>query len=303
MFNTNPNPYEATVLADSIADGVRLTTFVVTMPRIVLAEFNTHKILSRNSASSRAIPVKKRIKAVKDDPFIPLKFGKNQRGMSAEEVFEGCEGDKAREVWNAAMEEAVEFAKELADIGVHKQLANRILEPFSWQTILFSATELDNYFALRISEHAQPEIKLASEGILRAYQESTPNKLFPGEWHTPLISDRDVEEATDQHGVDEEFLVKLSSARCARVSYLTHGGTRETAKDIELYERLVSNAHLSPLEHCAQVYDGNIPTHKELHEKHCLCNPPEHKFIGNFRFPWIQHRKMIPGEFVFVEKE
>lgn len=259
---------------------------------------------SRNSASSRAIPVKKKIKMIEENPFVPLSFGKNQRGMSAEEDLGEAASIEAENAWMEARDHAIEAAKKLADIGVHKQLANRITEPFSWQTIICTATEWDNYFALRISEHAQPEIMRASVAMKKAMDESEPEELFPGEWHLPLVFEDDVEEAESRFEArfqQDNFLVKLSCARCARVSYLTHDGKRSTDKDIELYDRLVSAGHMSPLEHSAMV--GTVFTTRGadsdyLHRKGMFYEG----FVGNFRTPWIQHRKMIPGEFVFQEK-
>lgn len=278
-INTSPGPYEAAVLADSTYGGRRLTTMVCCFPRIVLSEFNTHRVFSRNSASSRAIPVQKQIRSVLEQPFVPLKFGKNKRGMQSSEYLEGDDEVRAVEEWLSARDSAVHHVRTLVDdLNVHKQWANRILEPFLFHTVIVTATEWDNYFNLRASSDAQPEIQKVSVAMKKAYEESTPKVLAQGGWHLPLIFEEDLTE-----GLMPSQIAKISAARCARVSYLTHDGKRDLSKDLELYNRLVSAGHMSPLEHVAKV-DIELPWDS---------------FSGNFKAPWLQYRKMIPGESVF----
>src|ERR1035437_2254645 len=119
--------FKATVLADSISpDGVRLTTQEVTFPRIVLAEFNTHRVFTRNSSSSRAIPVEKMWRRVWDDPFFPVHWGKNQSGMSAREELSGWRLSLAMKLWWLFSRVAVLMAMLLLKVGVHKQITNRL---------------------------------------------------------------------------------------------------------------------------------------------------------------------------------
>jgi thymidylate synthase ThyX len=269
--------YEAKVLADSVASGVRLTTMLVTMPRIVLAEFNTHRVLSRNSASSRAIPVEKRIAAVLENPFVPEAFAANQKGMQAGEALDARAQETARAFWLAASTAACELAARLAAAGVHKQWANRLIEPYCWHTVIVSATEWENFFALRCSPEAQPEIRRAAELMREAMALSAPRELEPGAWHLPLTGFDG-----DEH-LGPQDLVRVSVARCARVSYLTHDGRRDVDADLALYDRLRASGHMSPFEHAAFVQSP-------------LFLPG---FVGNFRTPWIQHRKTLPGEAVF----
>lgn len=315
-----PGPYEATVLCDSISpDGVRLTTLCCTFPRIVLAEFNTHRVFSRNSASSRAIPVKKRIEQIRENPYIPLQFGKNKSGMQAQDE-EVADAMKALDTWLQARDQACDMAEKLADIGLHKQWANRLIEPFAWHTVICSATEWANYWALRISKHAQPEICEVSRAMKVAMDASNPNKLDVGEWHTPLIYEEDVEDACTQEGVDESLLVKLSTSRCASVSYERHM-ERNTEKDLQRHDILSGAGHMSPFEHAAMVgyclpgdegakfsatpndnawsTDGwtLMPSRKQYDA--AFRGP----FIGNFRAPWIQYRKLLPNEAVFKGDE
>lgn len=270
--------YAARVLADSVGPtGSRLTTLEVTLPRIVLAEFNTHRQFSRNSASSRAIPVEKRIRAVLDHPFVPDSFRANKKGMQAGDVLDRVEQEHARLAWLNARDAAVRQAETLAEIGVHKQWANRLLEPFCWHTIIVSATEWANYFALRLHKDAQPEIRLATECMRDAMRASDPTELVVGQWHLPLV-DGHLDE-----GLSIREMVACSVARCARVSYLTHDGKRDVVADLALHNRLLTSGHMSPFEH---------PARAELH--------PIERFSGNFR-GWTQYRKLIRGEDVFVE--
>jgi thymidylate synthase ThyX len=237
--------YRANVLLDSVSSsGVRLTTLEVTFPRFVLAEFNTHRVFSRNSASSRAIPTSKLIERVERDPAMPLEWGRNKAGMSASDVLTEQEALAAQGVWLAARDDAVARARQLQDLNVHKQELNRILEPFLWHTVIVSATEWGNFFELRCAVNAQPEIRQAASRMREVIEASRPQPVPDGEWHTPLLQ-------SDEFSLDVETRKRISAARCARVSYLTHDGRREIGKDLELYERLRADRHLSPFEHVA----------------------------------------------------
>jgi thymidylate synthase ThyX len=245
--------YSARVLLDSVApNGVRLTTLEVTFPRFVLAEFNTHRSLSRNSASSRAVPTAKLIERVERDPVLPLEWGRNKAGMSAAEVLSGDEAESAGAIWLRARDAAVAHARELVELKVHKQELNRILEPFLWHTVIVSATEWSNFFELRCSPNAQPEIREAAARMRGAMASSSIEPISIGEWHTPLVQ-------PDEYELDLETRKKVSAARCARVSYLTHGGVREIEKDLDLYERLRRDRHLSPFEHVATPSEDDGP--------------------------------------------
>lgn len=263
--------YSARVMLDSAApNGVRLTTLEVTFPRFVLAEFNTHRQFSRNSASSRAVPTGKLIDRIEKDPVLPLQWGRNKTGMSASEVLGLAEAQSATRVWLAARDAAVVHARELLALNVHKQELNRLLEPFLWHTVIVTATEWENFFELRCAANAQPEIRQAAERMRAAIENSAPRNLAVGQWHTPLVQG-------DEETLDVETRKRISAARCARVSYLTHEGRRKIEKDLELYERLKSDRHLSPFEHVA------TPT-------------SDREFHANFR-GWIQMRAEIerPG--------
>ena len=237
--------YSARVLLDSISPaGVRLTTLEVTFPRFVLSEFNTHRNFSRNSASSRAVPTSKLLEKVANEPVLPLEWGRNKAGMSADDVLTSEEEAQAKAIWLSARDAALDHARQLLELKVHKQELNRVLEPFLWHTVIVTSTEWDNFFTLRCAPTAQPEIREAAQRMRTALTASTPAPVGYGEWHLPLVQD-------DERTFDIETQKKISAARCARVSYLTHSGTREIEKDIELHDRLKHDRHLSPFEHVA----------------------------------------------------
>ncbi len=294
--------YEAKVLADSVSpDRHRLITLQVTLPRIVLAELNTHRDFSRNSASSRAIPVEKMLARVTTDPFVPIYWGKNQKGMQAEEELTEDEQKAAEKEWLHARDLALVSAKALLAMGVHKQITNRLLEPFLWHTVIISSTQWDNALNLRRHKDAQPEIRRAFEMIGDVIQSSWPEYLSPKEWHLPLVRGVD-EETLRIEGYGDAGLAKISCGRCARVSYLTHDGRRDPREDIALVdERLVPSGHMSPLEHAARPMTQEELARYRKPTFHLLedAKPPYFThFLGNFN-GWVQYRKLIPGENVF----
>lgn len=271
--------YAAKIIADSMSQytGNRLTTFEITFPRYILAEFNTHRAISRSSASSRAIPVKKQIERIINDPFIPIHWGKNQSGMQAETELDANTIEDLTDEWLNACDNAVSSAQRLISLGLHKQVANRILEPFMWHTVICSATDWSNFFALRANEMADPHIQVVAKMMQKLYNENEPNQVGWYGWHLPLTGFEGDED------LDLEDLKKVSVARSARVSYLTHNGTRDIDADLTLYNRLLESRHLSPFEHVAQPATG----------RH-----------GNFN-GWKSIRQTIPNEsdFSLVKKE
>jgi thymidylate synthase ThyX len=247
----------------------------VRYPRFIHSEMMTHRVFSRNAASSRAIPIKKMIAAVREEPALPVYWGRNQTGMSAREAVTPEVEALARAEWESALEDALAHAERLAekDIDLHKQLVNRLLEPFAWITVIITATDWANFFTQRCHPDAQPEIKHVAEMMLAQYRASIPAPVALGRWHLPLIQD-------DERTLPDEQLCKLSVARCARVSYLTHDGKRDIERDLDLYEKLLgggANGHWSPFEHVATpALDAQARS-------------------GNFT-GWEQYRKRFPEE-------
>ena len=262
--------YSAKILTDSISEwGNRLTTMEVCYPRFVHSEMMTHRQFSRNSASSRAIPVAKMIEAVKNDPAMPVWWGKAQSGMQAREELDADTLGYCKRQWLTARDEAIARAEIMREFGLHKQIANRILEPWMWITVIISSTEWTNFFGLRCHEDAQPEIRHIAEMMQNLHRINTPRPLAKGEWHLPLIQEEDTDCSLDE-------MRRLSAARCARVSYLTHDGRRDLEADYELHDRLVLSGHWSPFEHQA------TPSHPAYSE-------------GNFT-GWQQYRKLFANE-------
>lgn len=245
----------AKVILDSInAQGDRLTTMEVTFHRFVLAEFNTHRVFSRNSASSRAIPVKAQLERIKSQGLFPEAFPAERAGMQGGEELTSIDRDMAKGFWIIARDQAVKLVEEYLDdtedrgVRLHKSVVNRILEPFMLHTVVVSSTEWENFFDQRCSPLAQPEIRVVADEMRRALYSSVPTVLERFDWHTPYIQD---DEMTALSMTDR---VKISAARCARVSYLTHDGVRDINKDLDLFDKLVSAdpPHWSPLEHVAR---------------------------------------------------
>lgn len=286
--------HSAKVLADSIANGVRLVTFEVTFPRIILAEMNTHRVFSRCSASSRAIPIEKMIERAMTDPYVPKRWLANQRGMQGGEELSLSAQAAARTQWLIARDHAVKQATVLKDLGIHKQWANRLLEPFLWHTAIISSTEWDNFYFQRIHPDAHPDMFETALAMGVAMRDSTPKQLYcDNEWHLPFIDKTDFD-AHPEFRRDYEWK-KVSVGRCARISYLNHNGVRDVAEDIALHDRMMEHGHMSPYEHVARPM-----REKELQfGTYCWSKERgdhiEAPFNGNFR-GWVSYRKEIQGE-------
>jgi len=251
-------------------------------PRFIHSEIMTHRVFSRNARSSRAVPISKIIKEVKEFPVIPWHWGKNQPGMQA---FEECNekvylyssmwddlgGEKSREdAWLTLAEYSIEAAEEFAKSGYHKQIVNRLLEPFMWIDTLITSTEWNNFFELRLHKDAEPHIQDLALLIKKAIEDYKLQKLEENGWHLPYISDKDK---------DIETLLKISAARCARISYKAFEGEDNTENDIRLFDKLISSKpmHASPVEHQAQASSNN-------------------NYNGNFHQGWKQWRKILEYE-------
>jgi thymidylate synthase ThyX len=294
------NRISAEIIADSINEkGDRITSFIVTCPRIVLAEFNTHRMLSRNSASSRAIPFETMVKKVQEEPFIPIKWQKDHKGMQGTEYeVNPIEIEIKNEVWIQASRDAVRNAKELNRLDTTKQLCNRLLEPFLYHTIIVTATDWENFFALRAHDAAEIHIADLAYKMLKLYNENTPKKLNPGEWHIPFGDKMDFTGLTSIGNettiMNPMLRVKIATARCARVSYLNYEGKDDYSADLKLHDRLASMGHWSPFEHCAKAM-----TPQEMHDnirgnRNEIYNKVS-GWSGNFK-GFIQYRKTFVNE-------
>jgi thymidylate synthase ThyX len=295
------------ILADSVSpEGIRLITWQLRYWRGIHSELMTHRVFSRNAGSSRARPSKAIIDQVENDPWGPLHWGKNEPGMQANAQLEDYELQLAQQRWLAAAQNAAIVAEDLVSIGAHKQIVNRLLEPFTYIDVVLSGTDFANWYALRDHKDAQPEIRELASLMKEVQAHSTPKLLQPGDWHLPYIAADDWDAAEEhlfgervmpEESVSEavmDLLKKASAARCARVSYKLHdGNATDFTKDLELFNRLLVSQplHASPAEHQATP-DGQYNNMGGGSEQ--WKNPHQH---GNLR-GWIQHRKQLPNEYV-----
>lgn len=270
--------YYAKVIMDSLNpsyDKSRITTFEVCAPRFLLAEINTHRILAKSAASSRAIPVKKRIEMVRQSPFIPESFGKNKPGMQADEALDKDDQEIAEGIWKNAITSAITYAEEMVSISVHKQQANRLLEPFCFYTGVITGTEWENFYNLRLHPDAQPEFQKLAGLMKEAHDASTPIKR---DWHHPYA-----EGLIENLGIHTSAYV--SAARCARVSYRTFDGKMsEVDDDLRLCQDLIKGGHMSPFDHQAMA-DNLYRSGKNLF----WSKPAEHRQY----YGWIPERVYI----------
>lgn len=305
---------EAKIVADSISpQGNRITTYLLTYPRFIHSELMTHRMFSRNSASSRAIPFEKMVKMIKEDPFIPIAWQKDHKGMQGTEYWNDEDiypipGDSYsisakvhfKNEWLAARDYAILSADHMSAMKLTKQLCNRLLEPFMWHTVLVTATEYDNFFKLRCPKYrrydgqqtfkskkdmqkafpdydlssfteydwlkinessAEIHIQALAEAMWDARNESKPVKLKEGEWHIPFGDKIKLLDFESNQGIEipldqvNSFKIKVATARCARLSYMTFNNEIDYEKDIQLHDRLLADGHMSPFEHCARAMD------------------------------------------------
>lgn len=287
---------KAKVIADSIAFGKRMTTFEIEYPRFILAEVNTHRMLSKNSASSRAIPVKAFLDFISENPAIPLYWASNKSGMVAGEKLPPQKGAEALAVWLDALDQMIDHSEKLGEIGVHKQWANRITEPFQIMKTVISGTEWENLFYLRNHLDAQPEFKALAEALFSARLNSTPVVLSCGDWHVPYYKDGFILSGCTVAELDEAL--KISASCCAQVSYRKSDDSLEKAELV--FNRLnvgseTDPCHASPLEHQATPIgylgfknpslwpDGVTSYHKEL------------GYMSGNLAGFIQYRQLVKG--------
>lgn len=286
------NNITATVVQDSLSNGVRITTLELEYPRFIHAEVLTHRQFSRNSASSRAVPVEDMLSLVSSNPAQPVWWGKQQSGMQAWEEID--DPSVAETYWNAARYSALDYAETLKGLGLHKQIVNRITEPFQMIRVVLTATEFSNFFQLRDHPDAQPEIRTLARAMARAMQESKPMQLHAGDWHVPYVTRRQDESGQVFYGddvvLDRASARLVSASCCAQVSY------RRADKSLEKAERIAKRLlqarpwHASPFEHQATpMRSGSFldiekgVTHMDTHNQ---------LWSANFR-KWIQHRQLL----------
>lgn len=263
--------YSCKVVADSIGPaGVRLTTLEVSYPLFVHAEHLRHRVFSFSVASNRAIPTKRILSQVIRDPVIPVWFGKNQGGMSAREELTGWRLWLARRMWLAGRWPAIALSWLLLRIGLHKQLANRVLAPWQWVTLLVTGTDWSNFFALRCHPDAQPEMRVIAEMMRDAMAKSEPKYMANRQWHLPLCDGHEWWNLLDTQKC------MVSAARCARASSEKHREVFDWRVEVSKAEGHMANGHFSLFEHQAQA----MPTADR---------------VANLR-GWRSFRSTIPNE-------
>lgn len=292
----------ASIVADSIsAEGARLTTMLLRYPRFIHAELMTHRVFSRNASSSRAIPVEKLIADMRRDPAMPVFWGSNKPGMQAGAELTDFSLAAVKDEWMVGMEHAINVAEEMMRHGLHKQIANRVLEPWAHINVVVTSTTWGNFWELRCHPDAQPEMRTLAEAMRTAFDASTPRPLNPGAWHLPFVTEADYDKAntapdetshTDPAGID--MLLRASVARCARTSYLTHDMKEpDIEADIRLHDMLVAARpiHASPAEHQAtpdSTIGQGFPQDDGIRVR--VWEKP--RLHGNFE-GWIQYRKIL----------
>lgn len=317
---------KATILAHSISPrGVEMLTYELEYPRLILAELNTHRDKSRNSASSRAIPFTKMLEQL---TARPVRFGQANPGMQDKgedfNAYIEIESDywmakgSPEHIWREAQEHATEFAKGFYKAGYHKQVYNRLVEPFQMMKTVMSGTEWNNFFWLRNDDAADPTIRELARVMLEAKDSSTPVKLYPGEWHLPYVETEYIggtagrayfirDEAGAKVMLNKAEAIIVSCARSAAVSFRNVDYDLKKCK--EVYERLVGDErkHASALEHQATPMepmepmddDGawiNIPTAPQTWQLGISHMDRECQlWSGNLR-GWVQFRKTVRGE-------
>ncbi len=261
---------KVSILADSINPaGYRITTWELTHPRFIHSEFLRHRMLSLNAASSRAIPVEKMLREVRDSPAMFEQYGAANKGMSAQTLLDPLQQSLFNSAWLDARNYCLRAASDVRELAA-KQMVNRMLEPWAHMTVIVTGTEWNNFYALRAHPAAQPEFQVLAYRMLHTYLNSVPTPLQFNQWHLPLVYPEDREQFNDQE------LVKLSAGRTARVSYNRHHDDSTPEKDIKRANDLVDAKHMSPTEHPAMAVTGNA-------------------FHGCYR-GWKPWRKFLTGE-------
>lgn len=299
---------KATIIQDSISHSKqRITTFELEYPRFIHSELMTHRLFSRNAASSRAIPVAKMLDHVANNPASPIHWGENQAGMQAKQELRSDAKADAQHVWKTAAVSSAEYSRMLHEIGCHKQIANRVTEPFQIMKTIVTATNYSNWYWLRHHSDAQPEIHELAKCMFTAQGSSDPFYLIPGEWHVPYVQrvrdelNSNMLKYIDNNGetLTAQEALEVSASCCAQVSYRKLDDTLEKARSI--FQRLIHSEpkHASPVEHQATPMTWTTAITKEFPHTwetgvtHLARN--SNFYSGNF-CGWIQHRQLIPNQ-------
>ncbi|MBD9511537.1 FAD-dependent thymidylate synthase [Ensifer sp. ENS10] len=317
------------ILASKAANSTALPLITMHLhyPDIIHGEVMTHRVFSRNARSMRAVPVATMVKEVREDPFVPWHWGKNQRGMQADEEcnelirLSSGESLDREEAWRMAANSAADWAERYADSHYHKQIANRIIAPYTWKHTMISSTSWANFLHLRDHEDAEPHFHDLAVLVREALANVQYQVLMQGQWHTPYVTQEDgswaaIHEYLVRQGIKPsweaglEIGKKLSVARSARISYAPFDGDASIERELERYDLLVGSSplHASPTEHQAtpdslSTYRTQVKTFEagdlsqwETVKSGNEFNNPE--LAGNLGPGWIQFRKTLAGEYI-----
>jgi hypothetical protein len=304
---THPSGISATIIKDSIApDGIRLITFELEYPRFIHSEVMTHCMLEKNAASSRAVPVESALAMIEATPAMPVEWGANNPGMVSKTLLDPTRQEAAEGLWLSAMKSVVSYARVMADksgINAHKQIVNRMCEPWVTMKTIMSGTEWSNFFWLRYHPDADPTFQALARAMYDAMQASIPTLLQPGQWHLPYVDFDGTNYSTAGQVVDLETAKKISASCCAQISYRRLDDSVEKALKIYDMLNIGSNekpAHASPLTHQgtpmqamnSEVNNGSVGTW-EPGVTHMRRNGS--LWSGKFQ-SWIQYRQLVPNE-------
>ena len=304
----------ATVIAHSVNPyGKELVTYQLLYPRFIHSEFMTHRMISKNASSSRAIPVETQIKHIQENIAMPVSWGKNQAGMQAGDENDEMVGlydndgyyyELPKEyAWENACTESIRIAEGFVEAGYHKQVVNRLLEPYTYINTVASGTDWDNFFYLRYHKDADPTFQELAKVMYEAYTESVPELLQEGEYHTPYVDHirspySGLEYSSNDEQIELEDAIKISVSCCAQASYRKNDTS--LSKALVIYDKLITSkpAHSSPTEHVATPF--GIDEHfnrRNAYEnlKAVGIDAPMIMYSGNFN-TWTQYRKTIDGE-------
>lgn len=315
MIHVHPDHLQLQVEVILASKGINgappIYTIRMRYPRPIHAEIMTHRDFSRNARSSRAVPVERMLKEIREIPFVPWHWGKNQKGMQASEEcnepvmipdwddidFHGkphLRKHSREEAWLAARDKAVDVATAMMEAGYHKQVVNRLLESFMWIDTLVTSTKWSNFLWLRDHEAAEPHLRDLARLVQQALDNAEMQELVEGQWHLPYVTAADREFVKDNGMTgtfNQYFLNMLSAARCARISYKPFDGNASYEAELARYDTLIKSdrVHASPVEHQAQVdrLDPDYPNTGKWEGE---------GFQGNLSPGWVQFRKLIPGE-------
>ena len=300
---------KATIIKDSISGGNRFTTFEIEYPRFILSEVNTHCMLEKNSASSRAIPVESMLATIENNPAAPIKWGANNPGMQSFTELSKGNKSKAQKLWAAAAKSAAKYARKMGakeGINAHKQIANRMSEPFQVMKTVISGTEWANFFWLRNHPDAQPEFQELARVMWECMQESRPMELVSGQWHLPYVDYDGDKYFVNGTEFDLEQAKKISASCCAQVSYRRLNDTIEQAEKVFCMLNLGSTdvpSHASPICHQGtpmQLLGAsgaiNTPTDFSTWEAGVTHARRDSSLWSGKLRGWVQYRQLIPNE-------